>query len=177
MPIPLTTSVGYTSTGSTLNTVKITVKKDGRFRPPVLTDPQLTIIGNKMVAEQKDRWSKAIDADGQPAKKLSVRYAILKQQYTHKRPVRDMKMTGLTIANFLLRKAGNGRIRAENTTRLERAKAWRANSYDQMIGFAMTDAKVVFDETELQYGKYVNTAWIPVTGTSRRPSTLNVVTP
>jgi len=156
------------------NSVNIKVQKTGRVRGPNLSDPQLKAIGDKMVAEQKDRWSKAVDASGQPALKLSVRYAIIKQAVLHKRPKRDMRMTGATIANFTLRKAAAGRIRAENTTRKERAKALRANGYDQMIGFALTDAKAVFDETTVQYGKYVNTAWIPVGPTNRRPSTLNM---
>ena len=82
-------------------------------------------------------------------------------------------MTGQTIKNFTLRKAANGVIRAENTTRLERAKALRANSYDQMIGFALTDAKVIFTAAEAQYGQYVNTAWLPLDGTRRRPGDLN----
>jgi hypothetical protein len=157
------------------NSVKINVTKSGRVRGPNLSDPQLKAIGDKMVAEQKARWARVMDAAGQPAKKLSVRYAIIKQQYTHKRAVRDMVMTGATLKNFTLRKAAAGRIRAENTTRLERQKAMRANQYDQMIGFAVTDAKVIFDEAQAQYGQYVNTAWIPVGATNRRPSTLNQI--
>ena len=155
------------------NSVNIKVQQSGRVRGPNLSDPQLKKIGDAMVAEQKARWARAVDASGQPAKKLSVKYAIIKQAALHKRPVRDMHMTGQTIKNFTLRKAAGGRIRAENTTRLERAKALRANSYDQMIGFAVTDAKVVFAEAQVQYGQYVNTAWIPVGPTRRRPSTLN----
>jgi hypothetical protein len=155
------------------NQVKISVTKSGRIRGPNLSDLQLKAIGDRMVAEQKARWAKATDAAGQPAKKLSVRYAIIKQKYTHKRPVRDMVMTGKTLANFTLRKAADGRIRAENTTRLERQKAMRANQYDQMIGFAVSDAQAVFDETQKQYGQYVNKAWIPIGPTNRRPSTLN----
>lgn len=142
--------------------IKVEVKKTGRVRGPNLSDPQLAVIGAKMVAEQKARWARAVDATGQPAIKLSVRYAIIKQAVLHKRPKRDMSMTGATVKNFTLRKAANGVIRAENTTRLERAKALRANSYDQMIGFAVTDAKVVFDETKAQYGDYAKTAWIPI---------------
>lgn len=156
------------------NSVNIQVKKTGRIRGPNLSDPQLKVIGDKMVAAQKDRWSRVVDATGQPAAKLSVRYAIIKQAVLHKRAVRDMCMTGQTIKNFTLRKAANGTIRAENTTRLERQKAMRANSYDQMIGFANTDAQVVFAEAQAQYGQYLNTAWIPVDGTRRRPSTLNM---
>ena len=156
------------------NSVNINVQKSGRVRGPNLSDPQLKAIGDAMVAAQKDRWSKAVDASGQAAKKLSVKYAIVKQATLHKRPARDMVMTGATKANFTLRRAAGGRIRAENTTRLERAKALRANSYDQMIGFALTDAKVVFAAAEAEYGKYMNTAWIPVGPTRRRPSTLNM---
>ena len=153
----------------------IKVKRTGRVRAPNLPDAQLKAIGEKMVAAQKDRWARGVDANGQTAKKLSVKYAIIKQAVLHKRPVRDMSMTGQTIKNFQLRKAADGRIRAENTTRLERSKAVRANNYDQMIGFALSDAKVVFDETQAQYGSWVNRAWIPLDGTARRPSTLNMV--
>jgi hypothetical protein len=151
----------------------IQVKQTGRVRGPNLSDPALKAIGDAMVAAQKDRWSKAVDATGQPALKLSVKYAIIKQAFLHKRPVRDMRMTGKTIANFSLRRAADGRIRAENTTRLERAKALRSNSYDQMIGFAVSDAKVIFDESQAQYGQWVNKAWIPLGPTRRRPSTLD----
>jgi len=154
-------------------TFTVTMPQSGRVRGPNLSDPQLKAIGDKMVAEQKARWARATDAAGQPGKKLSVRYAIIKQKYTHKRPVRDMFMTGKTVANFSLRKAAGGVIRAENTTRLERAKAMRANKYDQMIGFAVTDAKVVFDEAQNQYGQWLQRAWIPVGATTRRPSALN----
>ncbi|HEY1896752.1 MAG TPA: hypothetical protein VGG62_10790 [Terracidiphilus sp.] len=150
-------------------TLKIQVKKTGRVRGPNLSNPQLRIIGDKMVAEQKARWSRAVNAAGNPAKKLSVHYAIIKQKFLHKRPTRDMVMTGKTLANFTLRKAVEGRIRAENTTRLERAKALRANKYDQMIGFALTDFKAITDESQAQYGIYVQKAWIPMDGTKGRP--------
>jgi hypothetical protein len=143
-------------------------------RAPNLSDPQLKAIGDAMVAEQKARWARSVDAAGQTAKKLSRKYTIIKQAVLHKRPVRDMSMTGATVKNFQLRKAALGSIRAENTTRLERSKARRANGYDQMIGFALTDTKVVFDGAQAEYGKYVNKAWVPLDGTTRRPSTLNM---
>lgn len=139
--------------------------KSGRVRGPNLSDPALKVIGNAMVAAQKDRWAKGIDAAGQPATKLSVRYAIIKQAVLHERPIRNNRMTGLLVENFTLRKAANGVIRAENTTRLARQHAMRANGYDQMIGFALTDFKVVIDGAQAQYGEYAKTAWIPL-GTS-----------
>lgn len=160
---------------STQAQFNIKVKRTGRVRPPTLDDPQLKAIGDKMVAEQKARWARATDAAGQSAQKLSVRYAIIKQAILHKKAVRDMSMTGATVKNFQLRKASNGTIRAENTTRLERSKARRANGYEQMIGFALTDAKIVFDASQTEFGTYVNRAWIPLDGTNRRPSTLNMV--
>jgi hypothetical protein len=154
--------------------MNIKVKRTGRVRPPNLPDAQLKAIGDKMVAEQKARWARSVDAAGQTAKKLSVKYAIIKQAVLHKRPVRDMSMTGATIKNFQLRKAALGKIRAENTTRLERSKALRANNYDQMIGFALTDTKVIFDAAQNEFGQWVNKAWIPLDGTNRRAPTLNM---
>ena len=152
------------------NGMKTTVKS-GRVRGPNLSDPQLKIIGDAMVAAQKDRWAKGVDAAGQPAKKLSVKYSIIKQAFLHKRPIRDNYLTGLLVANFTLRKAADGVIRAENTTKLARAHARRSNSYDQMIGFAVSDSKVVLTETQAQYGQWAQRAWIPVgPGQERRPS-------
>ena len=156
---------------------KYTTKKTGKLKGPNLSDPQLRIIGELMVEAQTDRWFKSIDATGSPALKLARRYAIIKQAVLHKRPVRDMVLTGKTLANFSLRKAAEGRIRAENTTRLERQKALRANSYDQMIGFALTDVKVVLTAAQAEYGQYVSKAWVPLYRTtdkgladSRRPT-------
>jgi hypothetical protein len=157
--------------------MNITVKRTGRVRPPNLSDPQLKKIGDTMVTAQKLRWEKAMNAEGQIAKKLSVRWAIIKQAVLHKRPERDMKLTGRTIKNFQLRKAADGRIRAENTTRYERSKALGCNSYDQMIGFSLFETRMVIAEAQAEYGQYVKTAWIPLDQTSRRPSTLNVNTP
>jgi hypothetical protein len=153
----------------------VTVKRTGRIRPPNLPDAQLKAIGDVMVTAQKLRWDKAINADGQIAKKLSVRWAIIKQAVLHKRPERDMRLTGKTIKNFQLRKASLGKIRAENTTRYERQKAAGCNSYDQMIGFSLFDAKQVFAQTQTEFGQWVNKAWIPLDGTNRRASTLNVL--
>lgn len=152
------------------NSVNVQVTRTGRVRGPNLSDPQMKAVGDQMVQAQKDRWAKAINADGQPAKKLSVKYYFIKRKYKGGgSPVRDMNMTGRTIANFTLRKATNGVIRAENTSRNERAKALRAQSYEQMIGFAVTDSQAVFTEAEKQYGQWLQSAWVPLQGTRRNP--------
>jgi hypothetical protein len=151
--------------------LKMKVTKTGKVRGPNLSDPQLRIIGDRMVAEQTARWARAYNASGNPAKNLSVKYAIIKQKVLKKRAVRDMVMTGATLKNFTLRKAAEGRIRAENTTRLQRKSALRANSYDQMIGFALTDFKAVTDETQGQYGQWAEKAWLPLDGTRGKPRT------
>ena len=91
-----------------------------------------------------------------------MKYAIIKQKFLHKRPVRDMQMTGDLIKNFSLRKAAEGTIRAENTTRLERAKATRAQGYEEMIGFAGSDQSLVLTEAQIQYGAWLTKAWIPI---------------
>lgn len=143
--------------------LKVRVTKTGRVRGPNLSDPQLKAVGDAMVAAQLERWSKAINADGNPAKKLSVRYAIIKQKSLGKKPVRDMSMTGMTVANFKLRKAAQGVIRAENSTRMARAHATRASLYEQMIGFAGTDQVAIFRASQEQYGKWLQKAWVPVT--------------
>ena len=138
----------------------ISVTKTGKIRLPRLSNPQLKNIGEVMVIAQKKRWASATNANGNPATKLSVKYFFEKRKLRGGRPVRDMKMTGVTVANFSLRKAGQDQIRAENTSRAGRDHARRANQYEQMIGFAASDQLAVFDEAKFQFGDYLQSAWI-----------------
>ena len=143
--------------------LRVSTKYTGLVRPARLDNGQLTRIGRLMVKAQKDRWSKAIDTDGNPAKPLSMKYLFEKKKFTHtSRPLRDMKMTGRTIENFQLRKALDKTIRAENTTRLERAKAGRAQKAGNMIGFAATDQIVVFRAANKEFGEWARKSWVKI---------------
>jgi hypothetical protein len=73
-----------------------------------------------------------------------------------------MEMTGLTKANFQLRKAINGVVRAENTSREGRKRARKADKYEQMIGFAGSDQLKLFQASQIQYGKWLKKAWVPI---------------
>jgi len=145
--------------------LNVRVTKSGKVKKATLDQGPLTAIGEKMVAAQKLRWSKGIDANDQGAKPLSKRYLFIKQKIrgVH-RPIRDMHLSGETLANFGLRKAINGVIRAENSTRKTRARAQGAQAFAQMIGLSGTDQIVVFNEAQRQYGEALKQAWIPVTG-------------
>jgi hypothetical protein len=151
------------------NSVKIKVKQTGRVKAPNLQDPALARMGSSMRVAQFVRWFKGVDANGQPAKKLSIKYAIIKQKYLHKRPIRDNWMTGAMAKNFAVRKAAAGTIRVENSTRLGRAHANGSQKYAEMIGFAVTDINNVIGEAQKEYGEYVKTAWIPVGSTQGSP--------
>jgi hypothetical protein len=143
--------------------LNIQVKKSGRVRLPTLDDPQLKAIGNVMVAEQKQRWDDGISANGIHGKKLSRRYFFIKRKFTRQvNPIRDMKMTGATVANFSLRRASRGVIRAENTTRETRKRATTAQRFEDMIGFAASDQIAIFRASQAQYGDYLKKAWVPL---------------
>jgi len=142
--------------------VKISMRGKHLIKPPNLSDPQLKRVGELMVAAQKERWKKGIDGDGNPAKKLSVRYAIIKQKFLHKRPIRDMWMTGETVANFQLRKDADGRIRAENTIKRIREKAMRCQGYVEMIGFAGSDINTLLAASQREYGNYLTKALVQI---------------
>ena len=143
--------------------VKVKVKKSGRVKGPNLEDPQLKMIGDEMVRTQKLRWDDGINAEGSQAKRLSFKYFKEKQKFTGQAsPIRDMTMTGDTVKNFTLRRAAQGQIRAENTSRLARQKATRAQNAEEMIGFAGTDQIAIFKASQLQYGIYVKRAWVPI---------------
>jgi hypothetical protein len=143
--------------------LNVKVKRTGRVKPANLADPQLKAVGEEMVAAQKLRWGKAINAEGNAAKKLSVKYFFIKRKLRGVgRPVRDMNLSGQTIANFSLRKAAVGQIRAENSTRITRKRAMGAQNVDPMIGFAGTDQISLFKASQLQYGIYLQKAWVPI---------------
>lgn len=143
--------------------VKIQVKKTGRVKGPNLEDPQLKAIGEEMVKVQKQRWDDGLNASGNQAKRLSFKYFKEKQKYTGQaNPIRDMTMTGETVKNFSLRRASQGSIRAENTSRLTRQKATRAQKAEEMIGFAGSDQIAIFKASQLQYGIYLQKAWVPI---------------
>lgn len=143
--------------------VVIRVKKTGRMKGPDLSDPALRAIGDEMIKAQFARWDDGLNANGNQAKKLSFKYFKQKQKYTGQaNPIRDMKMTGELIKNFSLRRAGQGQIRAENTSRSTRGKAQRAQKVEEMIGFAGTDQLAVFKASQDQYGKHLQKAWIPL---------------
>jgi len=144
--------------------VGVRVKQTGRIKGPNLDNGALTAIGEAMVAAQKDRWAKGLNADGVPAKKLSPRYAAIKRKVLKKEPIRDNYMTGALSRNFSLRKANNGSIRAEATSREARAHANSATRFEQMIGFAGSDQLAVFKTAQAEYGAHLDKAWVPISG-------------
>ena len=146
----------------------VAVKRTGRIKPATLDHGPLTEIGRAMVLAQKARWARGVNANDQSAKPLSKRYLFAKQKIrgVH-RPIRDMHLSGETIANFQLRKAINGVIRAENTTRKTRARARGAEKYDEMIGLAGSDQIVIFRNAQAQYGKALQKAFVPLSGQGR----------
>jgi len=142
--------------------VRIQVKQTGRVQPAKLDHGELTTIGQHMVAAQKDRWSRAINAEGNPAKKLSVKYFFIKRRIRGGNPVRDYHLTGTLLANFQLRRAMEGQIRAEPTSRKARDEASGAESIEQMIGFAGSDQTALFRDALSTYGKKMQKAWVPL---------------
>lgn len=147
--------------------ISIKVLKSGRIIPARLDNAGLTRIGDAMVALQLKRWSLGLNADGNAAKPLGKKTFFAKRGYFKKagitRPViRDNNMTGSLVANFSLRKAINGVIRAEPTRRETRAHASRADSYVQMIGFASYEQVQIFETAFAEYGQIFTKAWIPI---------------
>ena len=66
------------------------------------------------------------------------------------------------IQNFTLRKAINGVIRAENTSRLARKHALGSQTAEEMIGFAGSDVALAMKASEKACGKWMTKAWIPI---------------
>ncbi len=116
-----------------------------------------------MVTAQKTRWASAVNTRDAPAKPLSRVGGKAKVSYGQK-PVRNMRMTGLMRENFTLRRADSMMIRAENTSRLARLHARRAQGFESMIGFAPSDEKTVTELAHREYGLYLQRAWKPRRG-------------
>ena len=144
--------------------IKVKLKRTGRLRKPTLDYGQLFHIGTHMVEKQKARWAAGLNANDGTAAPLSKRYMFYKAKVRKtNRPKRDMRLSGLLWNNFSLRKAINGVIRAENTTREARDHATSANAKDQMIGFSGSDLKVIYNESQRAYGSLAKNLWYEVT--------------
>lgn len=144
---------------------KIKVKRTGRIKSPKLDNAKLTLIGNEMVAQQQYRWARHVNANGQTAKPLSKKYTFIKKKALGiaGRPYRDMRgIEGLLIPNFQLRKAVNGQIRAENTTRKARQHARQAQQYEEMIGFSGPEQVAVLKNVKKEYDAYTATAFVRI---------------
>lgn len=140
-----------------------------------LDNGQLTQIGRPMVAEQKRRIRRGLNANNQAAKPLAKGYQYRKTNVLRKMgkltgsgfAVRDMVFTGATMQNFGLRKAINGVIRAEPTAQWARTRAQSTvfgGPDAQMIGFSGDDVAVVITEAERQYGHNVRKAVLKLAG-------------
>lgn len=145
------------------NPLNMQVKKTGFFRPPKLDNGVLTHMGNDIVAQQKMRWSLGRNTSDAPAKPLSKPYLFRKAKIRRtNRPKRDLHLSGLLLSNFTLRKAMNGVIRAEPTSRVARTHALSANEKDQMVGFAGSDLKNVYDDAEKAFGSLAKKLWYQI---------------
>lgn len=147
--------------------VKVKIKQKGRIRKPKLDNGTLTYIGNQMVAQQQYRWARHQNAYGQEAKPLSKKYTFIKKKALgiKGKPYRDMRgIEGLVIPNFQLRKAINGQIRAENTTRKARQHARQAQQYEEMIGFSGKEQVEIIRNVKQEYSALCATAWIQIHG-------------
>jgi hypothetical protein len=143
--------------------IKIKVKQTGRIKAPKLDNGPLTAIGQDMVARQKERWANHMNASGNQAKPLSKKYTFIKKKFLGvARPYRDNVMTGIMRDNFTLRKAIEGNIRAENTTRLARAHATGAVKFEDMIGFSGPEQMAIFRDFQVEYGQWVKRAWVQI---------------
>ena len=140
--------------------MQVKVTRTGRIKEPNLSNSRMADIGHDIVAAQLLRWSKGINAYGQPAKQLSKKYFFVKKKVTGQwRPFRDNKMTGALVKNFSLRKATQNEIRAEPTQRLTRMESLRAEQYDHMTGFADSDLDVMGKSMGAAYTQWSKTAW------------------
>ena len=145
--------------------VKIKVTETGHVKKPKLDGGQLTRIGTQMVLDQKARWAAHKNAMGQEAKPLSKKYVFIKKKIRGGgRVYRDNNLRGALLANFQLRKAINGEIRAEPTSRVGRAHANGAVLYEDMIGFSGPEQTALFKNVQDEYNGMLKSAWVKLRG-------------
>jgi hypothetical protein len=147
--------------------ISVKVTRSGKILPARLDNGGLTRIGDSMVELQLKRWSLGLNAEGNAGKPLRPKPFAIKREYLKKKGdrravIRDNNMTGALRNSFSLRKAINGTIRAEPTTRNGRSHANRAQGYDQMIGFAGYEQVNIYEKSFEEYGKVFTKAWVPI---------------
>lgn len=140
--------------------MKLTVKESGKLKALKLNAAQYRQLGNAMLAANKRRIARGINADGNPARPLSKAYEAIKRKVRRvARPIRDMRLTGVTMNSYQITRAHGGIIRAEPTTGTARTRAFMAQRLEPMIGFTPVEERAVIKEARAMFGKYVQVSW------------------
>lgn len=144
-------------------TIKVT--ESGRLKFMNLSRDQLQGIGNRIAAAQVSRWLQGINAQGQPAKPLSKGYAAQKARFTgNPQPKRDNWLTGAMANDFTVRRAGDNKILIYPEQPANRDAAAHSEQYENMIGFAPSDERLVYSEITAAFAALAIEAWEPVNG-------------
>ena len=96
------------------------------------------------LASVRTRLARGLGSDDAPTKPLSKRYAPYKSKVTRRKAVRDLRLTGDFLENFLPRYADDQMAVAYSRGRLGRMKAIL---YRDLINFSDNDQKVMRELT------------------------------
>ena len=103
--------------------VRVFYKKQVRIDHMTFRQQSMLKIGTVGVAAVKNRLAAALGPDDNPAKPLTKRYAITKSRLGLGNR-RTLSFTGDMLRNFQVRTVTDNMARANNSTRMDRLKAW-----------------------------------------------------
>ena len=132
----------------------------GKFPPPLLQSARLRRIAQGVLNSQKERWARSINVFDRIAWPLAAVTAKGKRTFGQP-PKRNMKMTGLTVRNFGIRKYSNGQILLGNNSANAIMHAQKAQIFGQMIGFSPNDQIVLKVLADREFSQWLQTSWEP----------------
>lgn len=136
------------------------VVQSGQLKPLKLSAAQYRQLGNAMLAANKRRIKRGINAEGKQARPLSKKYQRIKRKVRGvARPIRDMVLTGRTMDSYQIVRAYGGVIRAEPRTAEGRKRAWAAQRLEPMFGFTAVEEKAVQKEARAMFGRNAQVLW------------------
>ena len=141
--------------------IKLKIHGKGELRMKQLPAAEWRKLGEAMLAANKRRILKGVNAEGQPAKPLAPKYARIKRkQLRISRPIRDMRLTGETLLSYQVVRASGGIIRCEPKTAQGRKKAFFCQRLEPMIGFTDYEEAAVMRTVRSMLGRGANLEWV-----------------
>lgn len=145
--------------------IRVYVKRKLELGRLTLDQQKMYKIGMIAVGTVKDRVKAGVNDQDAASKPLATRYAILKQKTLHKRPIRDLSLTGAMLDNFTVRTVSDHSAYANLTTNDLRTRARANNEIELWVSYSRKNIATIIPQATVLVNEALRAAIKSMPGT------------